>query len=212
MPRLPDTDENRLAAGQLLRAGGVIAYPTDTLYGLGASVFDSEAVGRVFAIKGRATGQGLPVLVDGLERLEQVADELPAAALELARKFWPGPLTLVLPRHPGLPEAVTGGDTVAVRQPAHPSPLALIAACGSPITGTSANRSGGPDPATAAAVIGQLGASVDLVLDGGPASLGAPSTVLDVTVMPARLLRAGALPVEELRRVCAIQETAASPA
>ncbi len=212
MPRLPDTDENRLAAGQLLRAGGVIAYPTDTLYGLGASVFDSKAVGRVFAIKGRATGQGLPVLVDGLGRLRHVADELPVEALKLAREFWPGPLTLVLRRHPGLPAAVTGGDTIAVRHPAHPSPLALIAACGSPITGTSANRSGGPDPATADEVIGQLGALVDLVLDGGPASLGAPSTVLDVTVRPARLLRAGALPVEEIRRICAVQVTAASPA
>ena len=213
MPRLPDTPENRQAAGRLLREGGVVVYPTDTLYGLGACVFHAGAIDRVFAIKGRPASQPLPVLVDSVERLAEVASEVPPIALVLAQAFWPGPLTLVLPKHSRLPDAVTGGgDTVAIRQPAHSSPLALIAACGCPITGTSANRSGGPDPATADEAIAQLGDSVDMVLDGGPARLGTSSTVVDVTTTPARVLRLGAVPLEKLRRVCPVQEPSTSRA
>ncbi len=197
----------------MLRRGGVVAFATDTLYALGASVFDAEAVARVFAIKGRTPEQGLPVLVGSVEQMEEVATDVSDEARELARRFWPGPLTLVLRRHPRLPAAVTGGrETVAVRQPDHPTALALLASCGSPVTGTSANASGGSVPQTAGEVVRQLGASVDLVLDSGPCAHGVPSTILDLTTRPARVLRSGSLPVEELGSVCAIAQEPTSAA
>jgi L-threonylcarbamoyladenylate synthase len=200
-----DNEANRRAAGSMLRLSGVVAYPTDTLYGLGAVVTNIHAVGRIFAIKGRLAGQGLPVLVSSVEQLNEVAVEIPTLALEMARRFWPGGLTLVLRKHPSIPGLVTGGQTIAVRQPDHPAPLALIAECGSPITGTSANRSGGPQPTTAQEVVRQLGEAVDLVLDGGPCSSDMPSTVLDLTTDPARVLRVGALAVEALLKVCPVE-------
>ncbi len=205
MQCVPDTPSNRRAAGALLRRGGLVAYPTDTLYGLGASVADPEAVSRVFAAKGRASTQALPVLVASFEQLDQVCAEVGLLAKELAGRFWPGALSLVLRRHASVPAAIGGGgDTVAVRLPRHPAPLALIAECGTPITGTSANLSGGPQPDTAFEVVRQLGDAVDMVLDGGPCPVAAPSTILDLTTNPARLLRAGAVSIDELREVCAV--------
>ena len=213
MPCIPDTAQNRVAAGEALRRGGVAAFATDTLYALGAQVFDAAAVARVFTIKGRPPDQGLPVLVGGIEQMAQVAEEVSEQVLELARHFWPGPLTLVLRRHPQLPGVVTGGRaTVAVRRPDHPAALALIEACGSPLTGTSANVSGGPLPRSAQEVIRQLGDSVDLILDSGPCTHGIPSTILDMTSSPARVLRAGALPVEEVQRFCPVAQEPAFPA
>ena len=200
-----DNEANRQAAGSMLRRGGVIAYPTDTLYGLGAVVTDIHAVERVFAIKGRPAGQGLPVLVASVEQVREVAAEVPPLALEMARRFWPGGLTLVLRKQPSIPDMVTGGPTIAVRQPGHAAPLALIAECGSPITGTSANSSGGPQPTTAQEVVRQLGEAVDLVLDGGPCPSDLPSTILDLTLDPARVLRVGAIAVEALREVCLVE-------
>jgi L-threonylcarbamoyladenylate synthase len=182
-----------------------VAYPTDTLYGLGASIANAAAVARVFAIKGRGAGHGVPVLVASVAQLGQVAMEVPTAALDLARRFWPGGLTMVLRGHPSMPEAVTVGNTVAVRHPDHPVPLALIAECGGPITGTSANARGGPQPTTALEVERQLGNLVDMVLDGGPCAGDVPSTILDLTVSPARVVRTGAIPLEELRAVCLVE-------
>ena len=209
---LEDNPQNRQVAGETLRRGGVVVFATDTLYGLGASVFQPTAVARVFTVKRRALDQGLPVLVGGRDQVEQAAGEVTALAAELMERFWPGPLTLVMRRHPRLPAEVAGGlDTVAVRMPAHSTALGLIATCGTPVTGTSANVSGGPSPASAREGVRQLGDSVDVVLDSGPCGHGIPSTIVDVTTNPPRLLRAGALPLEDLRRVCPVDELVASP-
>ncbi len=205
MPRVPDNPNNRAVAAILLREGGVVGYPTDTVYGLGAAIFNASAVSTLFTIKGRSRQQGVPVLIASDSQLREVAADVPAVALKLAERFWPGQLTLVLPRHPDLPLLVTGGaQTVAVRLPDHPCPQALVSACGSPITGTSANRHGGPDPLTAEDVQRQLGNRVGLILDGGPSARNVPSTVLDVTEDPPRVLRDGAVPVRDIQSVCRV--------
>lgn len=207
MPRVPDNPNNRSVAAILLREGGVIAYPTDTVYGLGAVVFNRAAVSTVFVIKGRDRTQGLPILIASESQLREVAINVSDVALALANRFWPGDLTLVFKRHPDLPAAVTGGgDTVAVRLPDHPCPQSLISACGSPITGTSANKHGGPQPTSAEEVQRQLGNRLSLVLDDGPSIGNAPSTILDVTASPARLLRLGSLSIDDLRTVCPVDE------
>ena len=205
MPRVPDNPNNRSVAAILLREGGVVAYPTDTVYGLGAAVFNANGVSTLFAIKGRGREQGVPVLIASDSQLREVAVDVPDAALALAARFWPGQLTLVLSRHPDLPMGITGGaSTVAVRLPDHPCPQTLISACGGPITGTSANKHGGPEPLSAEDVHQQLGNRVGLILDGGPSPRSLPSTIVDVTSVPARLLRLGAISLDELRAVCAI--------
>jgi L-threonylcarbamoyladenylate synthase len=207
MPLVPDNPNNRSIASILLRESGVIAYPTDTLYGLGAIVFNRSAVSTVFVIKGRQRDQGLPVLVASESQLREVAADVSDEAMALAKEFWPGALTLVMKRHQDLPLSVTGGgDTVAVRLPDHACPQSLISACGSPITGTSANKHGGLDPTSAAEVQRQLGNRLSLVLDGGPSPLGVPSTVIDVTMSLPRVLRQGAISIEQLRTVCPIAE------
>jgi L-threonylcarbamoyladenylate synthase len=184
-----------------LKGGGVITCPTDTLYGLSADVFDKAALQRVFAIKGRPGDVALPVLVDGWERVQMVAVEPSHMAERLARLFWPGPLTLVLPRSPNLSELVTGGrDTVAVRQPDHWVPQKLVAELGHPITGTSANHSGQPDLLTVDEIRKNLGDLVDYIIDCGPVPHGTPSTVVDVTQDRPKLLREGAVPFTEVVR------------
>ena len=211
MQHLLDTPRNRIAAAALLRKGGVIAFPTDTLYGLAASVYNRDAVARVFAIKGRPSDQGLPVLIGGMAQIAEVAMDVSDDALALARRFWPGPLTLVLKRRPELPAEVSGGlETVAVRHPDHAASLALIELSCAPLTGTSANVSGGPQPVTAEEVVRQIGGAVDLVLDGGPCAVGEPSTIVDATMSPCRVVRAGALTVEQLRSVCPVVSSAAT--
>lgn len=178
-----------------LRSGGVVALPTDTLFGLGADVFSLPALERIFAIKGRNQGQALPVLVSGWDQVEMVAANISEKAERLAHRFWPGALTLVLWRLPRLPDLVTGGgETVAVRMPDHPVPLTLTAALGRPITGTSANRSGEADLQSREDVLGQLGDLVDYVVRSGPSPAGMASTVIDLTTGEPRLLREGALP------------------
>ena len=190
-------------AVEVLRGGGLVAFPTDTLYGLGADVLSLEAVGRVFLAKGRASGSGLPVLVSCVSDLDLVVAWVPDVAARLMEGFWPGGLTLVLKRAPGLPRLVSGGgDTVAVRMPDHPVPLELIERLGRPITGTSANPSGGPDPVSADRVRDLLGNKVDYIIDAGSAPGGIPSTVLDLSAQEPRVLRRGAVPVEELRTFC----------
>ncbi len=207
MPLVPDNANSRSIASILLRESGVIAYPTDTLYGLGAIVFNRSAVSTVFVIKGRARNLALPVLVASESQLREVAADVSDEAMALAKKFWPGALTLVMKRHPELPLNVTGGgDTVAVRLPDHPCPQSLISACGSPITGTSANKHGGLDPTSATEVQRQLGSRLSLVLDGGPSPIGLASTVVDVTTSLPRIIRQGAITIEDLRSVCRIAE------
>lgn len=189
------------AAVRVLREGGLVAFPTETFYGLGANALDPEAVARVFRAKGRPSDKPLLVLVDSLEMAGRVAAEIPAVARRLAARYWPGPLTLILPARPEVPGSLTAGTrTVGVRISGHPLARALVRAAGIPVTAPSANPHGGASPRTAGEVLAGLGDRLDLVLDGGPSPGGPPSTVLDVTVIPPRVLRAGAVPltVEEL--------------
>ncbi|MCH8898221.1 MAG: threonylcarbamoyl-AMP synthase [Chloroflexi bacterium] len=188
-------------AWRQLKVGGVLVLPTDTLYGLAADVFNENALRRVFAIKGRPEGLALPVLVGDWEMVSLVAANWSDSAQELAAKFWPGPLTLVLPRSPGLSSLITGGgDTVAVRSPNHRVPQSLISRLGRPITGTSANRSGGPDLLTLEDVRDDLGQSVDYIISCGPAPQGIQSTIVDVTGPEPRLIREGVIPFQEIIR------------
>lgn len=212
MPRVPDNPNNRSVASILLREGGVVGFPTDTVYGLGAAIFNRSAVSTMFVIKGRPRDQGVPVLIAAESQLREVVSEVTDVATALTKRFWPGALTLVMTRHERLPLNITGGgDTVAVRLPDHPCPQSIISACGSPITGTSANKHGGQEPTTAEEVQRQLGSRLSLVLDGGPAPASVPSTILDITVFPPRLIRPGAISVDDLRTVCDVQTPTAVP-
>jgi L-threonylcarbamoyladenylate synthase len=200
-PRAPDPEAVARAAA-VLRAGGLVAFPTETVYGLGAHAMDPAAVARIFAAKGRPASNPLIVHLAGADRVSDVAAAWPEAAARLAERFWPGPLTLVLPRHPRVPEAVTaGGPTVAVRVPAHPVARALLGAAGVPVAAPSANRSSRLSPTRAGHVLQDLAGRIDLVLDGGPCAGGIESTVLDVTAAPPRLLRPGLASRAELEAV-----------
>ncbi|MGQ9573121.1 MAG: L-threonylcarbamoyladenylate synthase [Dehalococcoidia bacterium] len=178
----------------VLKGGGLVAYPTDTVYGLGAAASDERAIARAFAVKGRLPEKAMPfLLADGAD-MARVCGEVPPAAKLLAERFWPGGLTLVLRRSPTFQStALGGGDTVAVRVPDHPFLRALIRALGEPITGTSANRSGRPSCLTAQEVERELGAAVDLIIDGGPSRAGRESTVVDITSAALRIVREGAI-------------------
>ncbi len=185
-----------------MRRGGIVAYPTDTVYGLGVLPELRQAVERIYRIKGRPQGMALPLLLSDVSRIGDAADSVPESAWLLARAFLPGALTLVLLKADTVPDFVTaGGRTVAVRVPAHPVPIALIRGLGKPIVGTSANLSGKPSALTADEVRAQLGESVDFIIDGGRAPGGVESTVVDCTVEPPAVLREGALSVARLRQV-----------
>lgn len=192
-------------AAAILQSGGVVAFPTDTVYGLGALADCPDAVRRIFEIKKRPLTQALPVLAADVEQAASVADDIPEAARLLMARFWPGALTLVLPRAVWIPDEVTaGGLTIAVRVPAHPLTLALIHVAGGPLVGTSANVHGHPSPVTADGVREQLGDSVDLTIDGGRAPGGIESTVVDVSVSPPRILRQGIIKREDIEKVVAV--------
>ena len=191
-------------AVQCLRAGGLVAYPTDTVYGLGAAAGNDEAVRRLFEAKDRPLDRALPLLLASAEQVGLLAVDVPPVAHRLMAAFWPGGLTLVLRRAPSYRSLALGaGDTVAVRVPDHPIPRQLVEGLGEPITGTSANRSGARSPRTAAEVRRQLGDMVEMVIDGGPSPGGVESTVVDCTVDPPRLLRQGAVAWEDIKRVMA---------
>lgn len=183
----------REASNSLWR-GGVVAFPTETFYGLGANAGDREAVARIFHVKGRPESKPLLVLVDSVKMAESLALEVSDLARQLMAAYWPGPLTLVFKAVPELPSNLTAGTgTVGIRMPAHPVALGLIRAAGLPVTAPSANPSGAEPPTTAGAVRGFFEGKIDLILDGGPTPGGQPSTVLDVSVSPPRLVRAGAI-------------------
>jgi len=183
----------------LLRAGDLVAFPTDTVYGLGADPLQAEAVAGLYRAKGRPAERPIPLLLAEVSQMEVVAREVSAAARELAASFWPGPLSLVLPARREVPSIVTaGGDTVALRMPAHEVPLRLIAAFGRPLAVTSANLSGEPAPLTAEDVLGQLRGRLPLVVDGAACPGGQPSTVLSLAEEPPRVLRAGPVTWEEI--------------
>lgn len=189
------------AAAAVLRAGGLVAFPTETVYGLGALAADGAAVRRIFDAKGRPEGKPLIVHLSRPEQVDLVARDVPPAAAFLMARYFPGPLTLVLPARPEVPDAVTaGGRTVAVRMPDHPVARALIEAAG-PIAAPSANLSGARSAVTADDVLADLGGRIEMVLDAGPSPLRVPSTVLDLTADPPRVLREGAITEAELRRV-----------
>lgn len=190
-------------AGLALRAGELVAFPTETVYGLGADAFHEQAVRRIFEVKGRPADNPVIVHVAAVDELLAVARPDPAGRWELlARRFWPGPLTMVLPCRPEVPAATTAGlDTVAVRMPRHAVALALIRAAGRPVAAPSANRSGRPSPSRAEHVLEDLNGLVEWVLDAGPCEVGVESTVLDLTAEVPLVLRPGGLSVEALREV-----------
>jgi L-threonylcarbamoyladenylate synthase len=197
-----DAEEAMIQAARVLATGGLVAFPTDTVYGVGAHAFDADAVERLYAAKERPRSMAIPILLASVADLPLAAREVPPVAQRLAEAFWPGALTIVLPRQPALPLVLTaGGDSVAVRVPDHPVTRALIAALGAPLAATSANISGQPSPVTADEVTAQLGGRVDLILDGGPCPGGVPSTLLDLTCEPPCLLRAGPVTDRTLRAI-----------
>jgi L-threonylcarbamoyladenylate synthase len=191
-------------AARRLKGGGLVAFPTDTLYGLAAVASQDGAVARLFAVKERSPDRPLPVLVAAVADVDRVATSIPPAARCLMEACWPGGLTLVLRRQPRFRSmALAGGDTVAVRVPAHSVALELLRRVAEPLTGTSANVSGQLAPATAEEVRRQLGDRVDLVVDGRPCPGGVESTVVDCTVDPPRVLREGAVAAERVMAVLA---------
>jgi L-threonylcarbamoyladenylate synthase len=198
---LPAVDPNALRyAVDVLRYGGLVAFPTDTVYGVGALAFHHEAVLRLYTVKGRSTDQAIAVLIGREADLAQVASELTPGARRLAEKFWPGSITLVVPKNPRLPEAVSGLPTVGVRMPNHELARRLLTQTG-PMAVTSANRSGEPNALTAADVLAQLAGRIELVLDGGRAQGGVPSTVVDCTAATPKVLREGPVTAAEIAKV-----------
>jgi L-threonylcarbamoyladenylate synthase len=191
-------DEARAVLGR----HGILAVPTETFFGLAVNPFQEEALARLFALKGRAPEKPVLVMVSGPEMLNQVAREVPVLARRLMEKFWPGPLTIIFPSRPQLSRRLTGGTgTIGVRQPRQSLTCRLITALGHPITGTSANRAGGRSLVRAREVAREFGDGVDLILDAGPCPGGLPSTIVDVTSAPPRLVRDGAIPPAELAEI-----------
>jgi len=200
-PAKPSPDAVRDAA-DVIRAGGLVAFPTETVYGLGANALDAAAVARIFEAKGRPASDPLIVHIESMGQLAKVAIDLPGEVDALAAAFWPGPLTLALRRHPDVPANVSANrPTVAVRMPDHAVARALIEAAGVPIAAPSANLFSRPSPTTAQHVLEDLDGRIDLILDGGPTTIGVESTVIDLTETPPRLLRPGGVAWETLRQV-----------
>ena len=189
----------------ILKQGGIVAYPTDTVYGLGASANLQSAVERVYQVKERPRNMALPLLLANISQISEIAEPVPQVAWLLARNFLPGALTIVLPKSKAVPDFIAaGGMTVAIRIPAHPVPVALIEGLGVPIVGTSANLSGKPSTLTAGEVHSQFGDRIDLIIDSGRCLGGKESTIVDVTGETPVVLREGAISKEELKRVCEI--------
>jgi L-threonylcarbamoyladenylate synthase len=198
LTKVPDALDQVKKAVSVLRSGGVIAMPTDTLYALTAAAEDAPAVRRVFEIKGRQEGRPLPLFVSGLEMAQRIA-EVGETASRLAAQFWPGQLTIVVPKRQDFEsEALAGSSTVALRQPDNAVACAVVEALDRPVTGTSANLSGGPDPVSAADVRAQIGDRIDLILDTGPCDHGVGSTIVDCTGTEPVILRQGAIPSDRV--------------
>jgi L-threonylcarbamoyladenylate synthase len=189
-------------AGLLIRSGRLVAFPTETVYGLGANALDRDAVGRIFEAKGRPSTDPLIVHVGSVDEIVAIARDIPKPVTQLAARFWPGPLTLIVRKRPEVPDEVTAGlQTVAVRVPAHPVARALLAAARVPIAAPSANLFSRPSPTRAVHVTTDLDGRVDLVLDAGDTDIGVESTVLDLTTVPPIVRRPGGTSLEELRAV-----------
>ncbi|MGQ9667374.1 MAG: L-threonylcarbamoyladenylate synthase [Anaerolineae bacterium] len=188
-------------AVEILHDGGVVAFPTDTVYGLAADARQPDAVAELYIVKRRAPDKAIPILIADPADLRHFVSYVPEPARRLMEAFWPGGLTLILPIAPTVPAIISPGPGIAVRMPNHPVPLELIRRLGAPLATTSANISGAESPSTAQEVLAQLGRRVDLILDGGPTPGPIPSTIVDFTQTPPRLLRAGALQPAEIRRI-----------
>lgn len=211
-PQQPDPDDIARAAG-CLRHGGLVAFPTETVYGLGVHAFDRDAVQRLFEAKGRPANDPLIVHISSFDQLPSLVSEVPDIARALAARFWPGPLTLVMRRNSAVPREITAGlDTVAVRVPSHPVARALLGAVGLPIAAPSANLFSRPSPTRAAHVVNDLNGRIDMILDGGPTQVGVESTVVDITADAPLLLRPGAISVEVLRSVIPLLRLRDAPA
>jgi len=198
----PASDETIAEAAALLKAGELVAFPTETVYGLGADASNADAVARIFKAKGRPANHPVIVHLGDAAGIDAFAREIPDTARRLARQFWPGPLTLVLKRAASVPDAVTGGqDTVALRVPSHPVAQALLAAFGGGIAAPSANKFGRVSPTTAEHVGADFGRSIALILDGGAAQVGIESTIVDLSGEAPRLLRPGGVPAAAIEQV-----------
>jgi L-threonylcarbamoyladenylate synthase len=187
---------------ETLKSGGLVAFPTDTVYGVGALAFDAAAVENIYAAKGRPVEKAIPILIGAPEDLHKVTAEIPPIAAKLAARFWPGPLTLVVPKHPGLPDIVSATPTVGVRVPDHPVARALLRAAG-PMAVTSANLSGEASPSMAGEVSRQLNGRIPLILDGGETPGGVPSTVVNCLGTEPVILREGPVTMKDIRFVLA---------
>lgn len=202
MKPLKATAKNIKKAAAIIKAGGLAAFPTETVYGLGADGLNPVACARIFEVKGRPRFDPLILHVASIQQAARLFKRVPAPALRLMKRFWPGPLTLVLPKSTIVPDIVTAGlGTVAVRVPANPDALALITAAGCPIAAPSANRFGRLSPTTAAHVKQQLGTGPDIILDGGQTRIGVESTIITFSKDRPVLLRPGGLPLEEIEKV-----------
>ncbi len=203
-----DAASVRLAA-EALHAGGLVVFPTDTVYGIAVDPLNPEAVASIYRIKGRDAGKPLQVILAAAAQLADVAEDVSPEARRLAERFFPGGITLVLKKAKSVPSTVVaGGETVGVRVPDHPVCHDLVRAFGRPIAATSANRSGQPSPRTAQEAMAQVGEDVTIVLDAGPCPLGIDSTVIDLSTDKPRILRIGAVPVPEIERLLGVNLTA----
>lgn len=191
--------ENITEAAKLIRQGALVAVPTETVYGLAGSGFNESAVERIYEVKGRPEVKPLSLMVPGPEAFEKCCTEVPEAARVLAERFWPGPLTIVLPAREEIPSVVlAGGHTVGLRCPDHPLTLRLLRECALPLAAPSANPSGEPSPKTAQQVLGYFDGKIEAVIDGGECGIGRESTIIDLTRAPYRILRQGALPERDI--------------
>ena len=192
-----DVTASARRAVEILGQGGLVAFPTDTVYGVGALVSKPQAIAQLYVVKGRSGEKAIPILLGDLAQLRLVALEVSETARRLAAHFWPGPLTLVLPKQPWLPGEISSQSTIGVRMPDHPIALALMSQTG-PLAVTSANLSGGENSVTALQVLEQLGGRIPLILDGGQTPGGSPSTVVDCTAVEPRILRPGPVSLEQI--------------
>lgn len=188
-------------AARLLKSGHLIAFPTDTLYGVGADILNAQAIQQLYVAKGRSLKKGIPVLLSDIGKLEDIVRQTPDFALSLAQKFWPGPLTLILPKQDHIPGIISPDDNVAVRVPDNDVARKFIRAAGGMVVTSSANRSGEPPALNAQEALAALGDSIAAVLDGGRVVLGVASTIVDCTISPPRILREGPLSTKDLSLV-----------
>jgi L-threonylcarbamoyladenylate synthase len=198
---LPVNASNAMTSAlEILYSGGLVAFPTDTVYGVGALVFDEKAVESIYAAKERPVEKAIPVLIGDPDHLIQVAEEIPFFAAKLIARFWPGPLTVLVPKKPTISDVVSANTTVGVRLPDHEAARTLLRLSG-PLAVTSANRSSQPSPTTAQEVLEQLGDRIALILDGGRTPGGIPSTLVDCTGQQIQVLREGPISKEQLLNV-----------